>query len=58
MIVFYDSRNVKDEVYRGGQTGGGGVGAGCGWEAEGRLYHPQGDKLQCCVLSRAQKQLQ
>ena len=26
-----------------------------GWEAEGRQYHPQGDKQQCCVFSMAQK---
>ena len=44
-----------DEVYRGGQVGGGGVGVGGGWEAEGRQYHPQGGKQQCCVFSRAQK---
>ena len=44
-----------DEVYRGGWVGGGGVGVGGGWEAEGGQYHPQGDKQQCCVLSRAQK---
>ena len=36
----------------------GGVGVGGGWEAEGGPYHPQRDKLQCCVLSKAQKQLQ
>ena len=34
---------------------GGGVGVGSGWEAEGGQYHPQGDKQQCCVFSRAQK---
>ena len=37
-----------DEVYRGGWAGG-------VWEAEGGLNHPQGDKQQCCVFSRAQK---
>ena len=42
-----------DELYRG--WAGGGVGAGGGWEAEGGQYHPQGDKQQCCVFSRAQK---
>ena len=37
----------------------GGAGAGVEREAEGGPYHPQGDKLQCCVLMyRAQKQLQ
>ena len=40
----------------GGWVGGGGVGVGGGWEAEGRQYHPQGDKQQCCVFSIAQKQ--
>ena len=39
----------------GGRAGGAGVGVGGGWEAEGRQYHPQGGKQQCCVLSRAQK---
>ena len=34
-----------DELYRGWG----------GWEAEGGQYHPQGDKQQRCVLSRAQK---
>ena len=29
-----------------------------GWGAEGGLYHPQGDRQQQCVLSRAQKQPQ
>ena len=24
-----------------------------GWEAEGRQYHPQGDKQQCCVFKTA-----
>ena len=45
-----------DELYRGwaGREGGG-VGVGGGWEAEGGQYHPQGDKQQCCVFSRAQK---
>ena len=38
----------------GGREGGG-VGVGGGWEAEGGQYHPQGDKQQCCVFSRAQK---
>ena len=32
--------------------GGGWVGGG--WEAEGGQYHPQGDKQQCCVFSKAQ----
>ena len=41
--------------YIGGGWEGGGVGIGSGWEAEGRQYHPQGDKQQCCVFSRAQK---
>ena len=42
--------------YIGGEwAGGGGVGVGGGWEAEGGQYHPQGDKQQCCVFSRAQK---
>ena len=42
--------------YIGGKrTGGGGVGVGGGWEAEGRQHHPQGGKQQCYVLSRAQK---
>ena len=27
-----------------------------GWEAEGGLYHTQGDTQQQCVLSREQKQ--
>ena len=31
------------------------MGVGGGWEAEGGQYHPQGDKQQCCVFSRAQK---
>ena len=31
---------------------GGGWG---GWEAKGGQYHPQGDKQQCCILSRAKK---
>ena len=45
-----------DELYRGWAGGrGGGVGVGGGWEAEGEQYHPQGDKQQCCVFSRAQK---
>ena len=39
--------------YIGGGRGGRGVGGG--WEAEGGQYHPQGDKQQCCVFSRAQK---
>ena len=39
-----------DEVYRGLVGGGWGE-----WEAEGGQYHPQGDKQQCCVFSRAQK---
>ena len=38
----------------GGREGGG-VGVGGGWGAEGGQYHPQGDKQQCCVFSRAQK---
>ena len=38
----------------GGQEGDG-VGVGGGWEAEGGQYHPQEDKQQCCVFSRAQK---
>ena len=38
-----------DELYRGW------AGAGGGWEAEGGQHHPQGDKQQCCVFSRAQK---
>ena len=38
-----------DELYRGW------AGVGGGWEAEGRQHHPQGDKQQCCVFSRAQK---
>ena len=29
------------------------MGVGGGWEAEGGLYHPQGDTQQQCVLSRA-----
>ena len=33
---------------------GGGVGVGGGWEAKGGLYHPQGDKQQCCVFSIVQ----
>ena len=41
----------------GGREGGG-VGIGGGWEAEGGLYHPQGDTQQQCVLIRAQKQPQ
>ena len=46
-----------DELYRGwaGREGGWGWGVGGGWEAEGGQYHPQGDKQQCCVFSRAQK---
>ena len=40
-----------DKVYRGWADGG-------GWKAEGELYHPQGDKQQCFVFSRAQKLLQ
>ena len=39
----------------GGRVGGDGVDVGGGWEAEGGQYHPQGDKQQCCVFSRAQK---
>ena len=39
----------------GGWAGGGGVSVGGGWEAKGEQYHPQGDKQQCCVFSRAQK---
>ena len=46
-----------DELYRGwaGRRGVGWVLGVGGWEAEGGQYHPQGDKQQCCVLSRAQK---
>ena len=33
------------------------MGIGGEWESEGRPYHPQGDQSQCCILSRAQKQL-
>ena len=36
-----------------GRREGGGVGAGGGWEAEGGLYHPQGDTQQQCALSEA-----
>ena len=38
-----------DSVYRGwhGRWGG--------WGAEGGLYHPQGDRQQQCVFSRARK---
>ena len=36
----------------GGREGGG-VGGGGGWGAEGGLYHPQGDRQQQCVPSRA-----
>ena len=39
----------------GGRMEGGGVGIGGGWKAEGGQCHPQGDKQQCCVFSRAQK---
>ena len=41
----------------GGRAGGRGAGLGVRgeWEAEGGQYHPQGDKQQCCVFSRAQK---
>ena len=39
-----------DRVYRGWVGGGG------GWGAEGGSYHPQGDRQQQCVPSRAQKQ--
>ena len=44
----------------GGGVGGweGGVGGGGGWGAEGGLDHPQGDRQQQCVPSRAQKQPQ
>ena len=41
-----------DELYRGWA---GGRGVGGRWEAEGGQYHPQGDKQQCYVFSRAQK---
>ena len=44
-MVFYNSCNIMDELYRGWG----------GWEADGGQYHPQGDKQQCCVFSRAQK---
>ena len=50
-MVFHNFCNIMDELYRGW----GGVGVGGGWEVEGRQYHPQGDKQQCCVFSRAQK---
>ena len=46
VIVFYNSCNIMDEVYRGW------VG---GWGAEGGQHHPQGNKQQCRVFSRAQK---
>ena len=48
-MVFY----FMDELYRGGRAGGGW--GGYWWEAEGGQYHPQGDKQQCYVFSRAQK---
>ena len=54
MVVFYNSCNITDEVYRGWVAGGGWGGCWGGWEAEGGQYHPQGGKQQCCVLSRAQ----
>ena len=33
-----------------------GEGGRCRWEAEGGPHHPQGDKQQCCVPSRARKE--
>ena len=56
-MVFFNSCNIRDEVYRVWRAGGGwgGVGVGGGWEAEGRQHHSQGGKQQCHVLSRAQK---
>ena len=42
----------------GGGVGGWAVGGAGGWGAEGGLYHPQGDRQQQCVPSRAQKQPQ
>ena len=42
--------------YIGGEWVGWRWGGRWGWvEAEGGQYHPQGDKQQCCVFSRAQK---
>ena len=54
-MVFFNSCNIRNEVYRGGRAGGGGVGIRGGWEAEGGQHHPQGGKQQCYVLSSAQK---
>ena len=42
-MVFFNSCNIRDEVYRGG------------WEAKGGQHHPQGGKQQCHVPSRAHK---
>ena len=55
-MVFSNCCNITDRVYTEGRRwgGGGGVGVGGGWEAEGGPYHPQGDTRQQCVLSRAQ----
>ena len=47
MVVFYNSCNITDEVYR---VGGGGVDVGGGWEAEGRQYHPQGGNSSAVSL--------
>ena len=58
MIVFTTPAISWMKYIGGGWVGGGEEGIGGGWEAKGRLYHPQEDKLQCCVFSRAQKQLQ
>ena len=54
VMVFFDSCNIRDEVYRG-WAGRRGVGVGGGWEAEGGQHHLQGGKQQYYVLSRAQK---
>ena len=38
--------------------GGGGVGGGGGWKAEGRLNHPLAQGKSRCVFNKAQKQPQ
>ena len=48
-MVFYNSCNITDEVYRGWVSGR-------GWVGNQRRAKPStGDKQQCCVFGRAQK---
>ena len=46
MVVFYNSCNITDEVYRGWVGGRGWGDVGGEWEAEGGQNHPQGAKQQ------------